>query len=108
MAVQQSDALGGAGSISDLLISTALNGIARTADGYNSTKYPLTSFNEPYAVEGGGAYEAGQGYLVPRAAPQRGYGATQQALPFLQNPIVWGIGGAILVLGVIAVAVSRK
>jgi hypothetical protein len=105
--VTQTDALGGAGSLESGLASVAVNGLSRLVDGALSTKYPLTAFNEPYAVEGGGAYEPGVGLLVPRSAPQRGFGPTQAAVPFYQNPVVLGVGGAVLVAVVLIFALKK-
>jgi hypothetical protein len=105
--VVQTDALGGAGSLDSSLQNVAVNGLSRAIDGFLSTKYPLTSFNEPYTVEGGGAWEPGVGYLTPRSAPQRGIPATQPAVPFLSNPVVWGIGGVLLVAVVLIVALKK-
>lgn len=107
--VAQTDALGGAGSIfSAGLAAIAVNGISRAADGYLSTKYPLTSFNEPYSSEGAGAFEPG-GQLVPRSAPgwTTGYGATplvQSPVPLLANPVVLGIAGVALIAIIVIVA----
>src|SRR2546430_2489982 len=103
----QKDALGGAGSLEASLQSVAVNGLSRTIDGFLSTKYPLTSFNEPYTVEGGGAWEPGVGYLTPRSAPQRGIPATQPAVPLLQNPLTWGVGAVLLVVVVLVVALKK-
>jgi hypothetical protein len=103
--VAQTDALGGAGSISPALQLIAVNGISRAVDGFLSTKYPLTSFNEPYSAEGGGAFEPG-GTLVPRGAPgwTTGYGVAplvQSPISLLQNPVALGLG----VIALIAVIV---
>jgi hypothetical protein len=103
--VAQTDALGGAGSISPALQAIAVNGISRAVDGFLSTKYPLTAFNEPYSSEGAGAFEPG-GQLVPRGAPgwTTGYGVAplvQSPASLLANPVVLGVA----VIAVIAVIV---
>lgn len=100
--VAQTDALGGAGSLAVALQAIAVNGISRAADGYLSTKYPLTAFNEPYSSEGAGAFEPG-GTLVPRSAPgwTTGYGVNPivaAPAPLLQNPIVYGVAAVAVVL----------
>jgi hypothetical protein len=107
--VAQTDALGGAGSLSSALQGIAVNGISRAVDGYLSTKYPLTAFNEPYSSEGAGAFEPG-GTLVPRSAPgwTTGYGTAplvQSPISLLSNPIALGALAVAVVL--IVVAVSR-
>lgn len=106
--VAQTDALGGAGSITDALQPIAVNGLSRAVDGYLSTKYPLTAFNEPYSAEGYGAFEPG-GQLVPRSAPgwTTGYGVAplvQNPVPLLSNPIAWGVAAVIAVVVIIAVS----
>lgn len=102
----QSDALGTSGSIEDGLAGIALNGLSRTVDGVLSRKYPLSSFNEPYAYEGGGQFEAGapDGYLVPRSAPARGGVIQSASIPWLQNPLVWGGAAAVALIAVIIIA----
>lgn len=106
--VAQTDALGGAGSISPELQAVAINGLSRAIDGFLSTKYPLTSFNEPYSAEGAGAFEPG-GYLVPRSAPGflGGYGNApliQSPVSLLQNPIVYGILAVVVVVLIVKLA----
>ena len=105
--VTQTDALGGAGSLETGLANVAVNGLSRLVDGALSTKYPLTAFNEPYAVEGGGAYEPGVGALVPRSAPQQGFGPTSAATSLFSSPVVWGVVGALVVAGVLIYALKR-
>lgn len=106
--VAQTDALGGAGSLSADLQAIAVNGISRAVDGFLSTKYPLTAFNEPYSSEGAGAFEPG-GQLVPRSAPgwTTGYGVApivQSPTTLLNSPIVWGVLAVVLVIGIVVSA----
>lgn len=105
--VAQTDALGGAGSIEPALQAIAVNGISRAVDGFLSTKYPLTMFNEPYSAEGYGAFEPG-GQLVPRGAPgwttQYGAAPIVQSPLSLSNPIVLGIGAVLLIAVIVAVS----
>lgn len=105
--VAQTDSLGGAGSISPALQLIAVNGLSRAMDGFLSTKYPLTAFNEPYSAEGAGAFEPG-GYIVPRSAPGwNGYGNApliQSPVSLLNNPIVYGILAVAVVLLIVKMA----
>lgn len=107
--VAQTDALGGAGSIAPGLQGLSINGISRVADGFLSTKYPLTAFNEPYSAEGAGAFEPG-GNIVPRSAPGRQPSSArpiiQNPVSLLQNPIVYGIVAIAIV--VIAVKLATR
>jgi hypothetical protein len=108
--VTQTDALGGAGSVFPAVQAIAVNGLSRAVDGYLSTKYPLTAFNEPYAAEGYGAFEPG-GTLVPRGAPgwTSGYGVRPGfAAPtgLFVNPVFLGIS-ALLLVAVIVIASSK-
>lgn len=89
--IQQNDAAGGAGSISQQLLGIAVNGISRYVDGRLSAKYPLTSFNERETLNA-----AGQ--VKPASAPQQNVAATDKVASVLQNPYVIG--------GVIAAAVA--
>lgn len=104
--VAQTDAMGGAGSITAALQAIAVNGISRATDGYLSTKYPLTAFNEPYSAEGAGAFEPG-GTLTPRGAPgwTTGYGVApivQSPLALFSRPVVFGIAALLAVVAIIA------
>jgi hypothetical protein len=104
--VAQTDALGGAGSITAALQAIAINGISRATDGYLSTKYPLTAFNEPYSAEGAGAFEPG-GTLTPRGAPgwTTGYGVApivQSPISLLSSPVILGLLAVGAVLAVLA------
>lgn len=103
--IAQTDALGGAGSIAPGMQSLSINGISRASDGYLSTKYPLTAFNEPYSAEGAGAFEPG-GNIVPRSAPGRAPASAQPIIQnpvsLLNNPIVYGV----LAIAIVVIAVS--
>jgi hypothetical protein len=46
-------------------------------------------------------------YLAPRSAPQKGATAAAAAVPFLQNPTVWAIGGGLLIVVVVIAAMRR-
>lgn len=99
--VNQTDALGGEGSLAAGVRGIAVNGLSRLVDGYMSKKYPLTSLNETYGIEGGGAYEATNRQARPRSAPQGGLGAS------LTSPVVLAVGGVLLVGLVLVVALRR-
>jgi hypothetical protein len=103
--VTQSDALGGEGSLSAGVRSIAVNGLSRLVDGYLSRKYPLTSLNENYAIEGGGAYEATNAPGKPRSAPQPG--SKIGAGTSLSSPVVLAVGGVLIVALVLVVALRR-
>lgn len=85
MAIQQNDAAGGAGSISQNLLSVAVNGLSRAIDGHLSKKYPLTSFNETLTYDTTGT-------LRPGSAPQRNITAGETAQGLLSNPVVVAVG----------------
>jgi hypothetical protein len=100
--VAQTDALGGAGSISPSLHSIAVNGLSRAVDGSLSQKFPLTSFNETYAANRQGAFEPG-GVLAPSGAPSSPT-LIAPAAPAFSSPLLWGvIAGVAIVLVVVAV-----
>lgn len=106
--VAQSDSMGGAGSLTPALQSIAVNGLSRAVDGYLSTKYPLTAFNEPYSAEGYGAFEPG-GQLVPRSAPgwTTGYGVSPLAIApqsLFLNPVMLGVAALVIIVAVVALA----
>lgn len=106
--VAQTDAMGGAGSIAKGLQSLVVNGVSRASDGFLSTKFPLTSFNEPLSAEGAGAFEPG-GNITPRSAPGKTPSGTapivQSPVSLLQNPIVYGLAAIAIVI--IAVRLAR-
>jgi hypothetical protein len=86
--LQQNDAAGGAGSLSQSLLGVAVNGLSRAIDGALSKKYPLTSFNENLTYN-----SAGQ--LKPASAPMKNVSATETAKGMLSSPLAIGIGVAI-------------
>lgn len=88
MAIQQNDAAGGAGSISQQLLGIAINGISRSVDGHLSKKYPLTSFNETLTYDTTGT-------LRPSSAPQKDVPATETAKTYLSNPIVIAVTASV-------------
>lgn len=85
----ENGALGGIGSISDILKSVALNGLSRSIDGYNSKKYPLTYFNETQTINAAGE-------VKPSAAPAKTPSIGESAAQIFANPLIVGIGIAII------------
>lgn len=88
MAIQQNDAAGGAGSLTQALLGVAVNGLSRAIDGHLSKKYPLTSFNETLTYDSTGT-------LRPSAAPQRDVAATETAKSYLSNPVVIAVAASV-------------
>lgn len=100
--IQQNDAAGGAGSITQALLGVAVNGLSRAIDGSLSKKYPLTSFNENLV------YNA-EGQIKPRSAEQANVTATEKLGGIASNPLVIVGGVAILLtLVIVAVVAVRK
>ena len=86
---QTSDALGGGGNLAANLRGIIVGGLSRAIDGELSKKYPLTSFNERETVGAGGA-------VRPASAPASPGSAFDAVKGALQNPMVIGIGVAIV------------
>lgn len=88
MAIQQNDAAGGAGSLTQALLGIAVNGLSRAIDGHLSKKYPLTSFNETLTYDT-------EGNLRPGSAPMRDVSATEYAKVQLSNPVVIAVAASV-------------
>lgn len=99
--VDTTDALGGTGSIPDNLRQIATQGLSRLIDGVLSRKYPLSSFNESQAQDA-------SGNLVPKSAPQTQVNASRTFMELISQPAVLVGVGAVIVVGVLAFAISRK
>lgn len=97
--VDTTDAMGGTGSIPDNLRTIATSGLSRFVDGFLSRQFPLTSFNEPQAVD---AY----GNLLPKGAPQTPVVAAKTFADIVSQPIV--IAGILVTVAVVALAVIRR
>lgn len=100
MLVQENDAAGGSGSLSQQLLGVLINGVSRASDGYLSKKFPLTSFNELEAYD---AY----GNELPRGAPGSRNSAAYSALAIFSNPVVIAVGVAVAISTIVFIAVKR-
>lgn len=87
--VTDNDALGGAGSLRAQVVPGLLNvltqGLARTIDGRNSQRYPLTSGSEQAAIDA-------QGNLRPVGSPGTPQSAGDAFASAMRNPLVIGVG----------------
>ena len=99
--IQQNDAAGGAGSITQGLLGIALNGLSRAIDGKLSQKYPLTSFNENLTQGPDGKY-------YPASAPQQDASASSTALGIVSSPVGIAVGVSVVVSLLIFLAIKAR